>query len=69
MGHQLDSTIRDGKMLYGIVEPFLRQYTDTSRLNRGVTDVARIYDDAREKAMGFNENLLGLGGALTKAGY
>lgn len=69
LGAMLDQSVRDGKVIYAVVEPLLRQCADTGRANRARTQGLSQYEGFRDKAMDLDHCVQGAGPQLKHIGY
>ena len=69
LGSVLDQAVRDGKTIYAVVEPLLRQFADTGRENRALTQGLSQYEGLRDKAMDINQHVQGTGQQMRNLGH
>lgn len=69
LGFMLDQAVRDGKEMYAVVESLLRQFADTGRANRALTQRLTQYGSLRDKAMDINQHVQGTGQRLIHIGF
>ena len=69
LGSVLDQAVRDGKAIDAVVEPLLRQFADTGRVNRALTQGLCQYGGLRDKAMDIDQRVQGTGQHLINIGY
>lgn len=65
----LDQAVRDGEAVYAVVAPLLRQFADTGRANKALTQGLSQYEGLRDKAMDLNQRVQGTGQQLVHVGY
>ena len=68
-GIVLDHAVRDGKAMYAMVEPFLRQLADTGNANKARTQGLSQYEHLRGQAMGLHDRVQGAGQRMIHIGY
>ena len=68
LGSVIDQAVRDGKAICAVVEHLLRQFADTGRANRALTQGLSQYEGLRDKAMDINQRVQGTGQQLRHIG-
>lgn len=69
LGSMLVQAVREGNAIYAVVEPLNRQFADTGRANRALTQGLSQYKSLRDKAMDLNQRVQGTGQQLINLGY
>ena len=67
LGSVLDQAVRDGKAIYAVVEPLLRQFADTGRANRALTQGFKSVRRPSRQGDGYQPACAGHGTAVDKS--
>ena len=67
LGSVLDQAVRYGKAIYAVVAPLLRQFADTGRANRALTQGLSQYENLSRQGDGYQPACAKHGTALDKS--